>query len=66
MSSENKVYRVYDDRDNGKMVYVTAKNRKEARKVARITHTHVCYCPWLKWIDGKAVDEHGNIQEETK
>lgn len=58
-----RVYRVYHDSDDGKMVYVTAKNRKEARRVAGINSTHVTWCPWLKWVNGQAVDEWGRVQE---
>lgn len=63
---EPRVYRVYDDSDDGEMVYVAAKNRKEAPKIAGITYTHVCYCPSLQWIDGKAVDQWGRIHENRR
>lgn len=61
-----RVYRVYHDSDNGKMVYVTAKNRKEAGRISGIKYTNVTYCPWLEWKDGKAVDQYGKVQEEIR
>lgn len=61
-----RVYRVYDNSDGGKMVYVTAKNRKEAGHIAGINYTHVRYCPWLEWEDGRAVDKYGRVQEEIR
>jgi len=62
-----RVYRVYlDDGGNGPMTYLVAKNRKEAYKLAPHKISHVTYCPWLKWVDGKAVDQWGNIQENRR
>jgi hypothetical protein len=54
-----KVYIVYDDTVDGKSQHVVAKNRKDAKTKVNFPFTHVAWRPWIKFVDGKFIDEHG-------
>lgn len=57
-----RVYLVYDDTVDNLGVYIVAKNRKEASKIAKITFTNIKWCPWLKVTGNNVHDEHGSVK----
>jgi hypothetical protein len=57
--NEDSVYIVYDDRDGGRSQHVVAKNRRDAKTKVDFPFTHVAWRPWVKFIDGKFIDEWG-------
>lgn len=57
--NEPRVYIVYEDWDGGRSQHVVAKNRKEAYTKADFPVSKVSWRPWIKFVDGKFIDEHG-------
>lgn len=62
MINQEKIYLVYDDEIPNSGVYVVAKNRKEAPRVAKIKFTHVKWCSWLRLTGNNVHDEHGSVK----
>lgn len=60
---EARVYIVYDDSDDGKSKHVVAKNRNDAKTKVDFPFTNVAYRPWIKFVDGKFVDQWGKEYE---
>lgn len=57
-----RVYLVYNDTIENSGIYVIAKNRKEAAKVADIAFTNIKWCPWLRVTGDNVHDSHGSVK----
>lgn len=57
-----RVYLVYNDTIENSGIYVIAKNRKEAAKVADIAFTNIKWCPWLQVTGNNVHDSHGSVK----